>query len=345
MSKSVRMAVMGAGLIGKRHIEHVMASDQATLSAIVDPSPVGKALAALHRVPWFADFGDMIAAGRPEGVIIATPNQVHVANGIAAIKAGIPALVEKPIADTVASAEQLVAAAEAARVPLLIGHHRRHNPMIQRAKAIIDSGKLGRIITVHGFFWLLKPDDYFAPQWRREKGAGPVFMNLIHDVDLLRFLVGEVTEVVARESSAVRGHAVEDAAVMLLTFANGALGTVNVSDSVVAPWSWEQTTGENPVYPHTDQTCYFIGGTHGSLSIPRLEVWSNAATRSWWEPFTTERTIAADADPLRLQVDHFARVIRGEAAPLVSGREGLNTLKVIEAVKASAQSGQAVALG
>ncbi|NOU05097.1 MAG: Gfo/Idh/MocA family oxidoreductase [Hyphomicrobiaceae bacterium] len=344
MAKPVRIAVMGAGLIGKRHIEHVLASDRATLSAIVDPTPVGKILAEQHRVPWFRSFAEMVTHDKPEGVIIATPNQVHVANGIDAVSAGIPVLVEKPIADDVASGLKLVEAAEKAKVPLLTGHHRRHNLMIQRAKAIIDSGKLGRIITVHGFFWLSKPAAYFEPQWRREKGAGPVFMNLIHDVDLLRYLVGEISSVIARESNAVRGNAVEDVSVMLLSFANGALGTVNVSDSVVAPWSWEQTTGENPVYPHTDQTCYFIGGTHGSLTVPRLEFWSNVGERSWWEPFTIERTIASDADPLRLQVDHFARVIRGEEAPLVSGREGLQTLKVIEAVKISARSGQSVTL-
>ena len=342
--KSVNLAVLGAGLIGRRHIEHILASPDATLLAIVDPSEAGKMLAAKIGVGWFADLAALLSEQKPDGIIAATPNQMHVSNGLEAVAAGVPILLEKPIADDVASAEELVVRAETTGVPLLVGHHRRHNPMIQRAKAIIDSGRLGRLATVHAFFWLMKPDEYFEPAWRRAKGAGPVFLNLIHDVDLLRYLCGEVTAVQSMESNAIRNNVVEETSVIVLKFANGALGTVNVCDAVVAPWSWEQTTGENPAYPHTDQSCYHIGGTHGSLTVPKLEVWSNRGQRGWWEPLHAERSYAADADPLRLQVEHFCRVIRGTEKPLVSGREGLNTLKVIEAVKTAAQTGQRIVI-
>jgi predicted dehydrogenase len=297
-----------------------------------------------HGVAWYPDFKSMHAATPVEGVIIATPNQLHVANGLEVIRAGVAALVEKPIADTVKSAAKLVEAAEAAGVPLLVGHHRRHNPMIQAAKATVASGRLGKLVSVHGFFWLMKPDNYFDTAWRRELGAGPVLMNLIHDIDLLRYLVGEVETVQALTSNAVRGHAIEETAVVILKFANGALGTVNVSDSIVAPWSWEHTTGENPVYPRTDQACYTIGGTHGSLTIPKLEVWHDGQQRDWWQPLHADRIYAPDSDPLPLQIAQFCRVIRGEEAPLVSGREGLQTLKVIEAVKQAAKTGKVVNL-
>jgi predicted dehydrogenase len=342
MKRPVQLAVLGAGLIGKRHIEHVIAEPDAELYAIVDPSPVGRQMASAKGVKWYPDFATMIASGKPDGVIAATPNQMHVANGLEAIAAGIPALIEKPIADDVAGGTRLVETAEKAGVPLLTGHHRRHNPMIQRAKAIIDEGRLGQIVTVHGFFWLMKPDDYFDPPWRREIGAGPVLLNLIHDIDLLRYLCGEVEAVQAFQSNAVRNYPVDETTVVILKFANGALGTMNITDTVVAPWSWEHTTGENPDYPHTDQSCYQIGGTHGSLSVPRLELWTNETRRGWWEPFRIERHIAADKDPLRLQIRQFCKVIRGEEKPLVSGREGLMTLKVIDAVKRAATSGKLV---
>lgn len=343
MPRPIAIAVAGAGQIGRRHIEHIRAVDGAVLSGIVDPAPAAKELAASLDVPWHPTIAALIATAKPDGLIIATPNQLHVANGLDAIAAGIPALIEKPIADDVAGAGRLVAAAEAAGVALLIGHHRRHNPMIGRAKAIIDSGRLGRIVTVHGLFWLMKPDDYFDAAWRRAAGAGPILLNLIHDIDLLRHLVGEITAVQAMQSNAIRGNAVEETAVVILRFESGALGTMNVSDTVVAPWSWEHTSAENPVYPPTDQVCYQIAGTHGSLSLPRLELWSNeSARRSWFEPFAIERHIAANADPLRLQIEHFCKVIRGEATPLVSGREGLLTLKVIAAVKAAATTGQQI---
>jgi predicted dehydrogenase len=342
MNNPVQIAVLGAGLIGKRHIEHIIAEPQAELYAIVDPSPAGKEVASAKGVRCYPNFAAMIATGRPDGVIVATPNQMHVSNGLEAIAAGIPALIEKPIADDIVAGIKLVDAAEKVGVPILTGHHRRHNPTILRAKAIIDGGRLGRIVAVHGFFWLMKPDEYFDIQWRREIGAGPVLLNLSHDIDLLRYLCGEVEAVQALQSNAVRNYPVDETTVVILKFANGALGTINVTDTVVAPWSWEQTTGENPAYPHTDQSCYQIGGTHGSLSLPRLELWTNDAKRSWWEPFRTERYVAADQDPLRLQIQQFCRVIRSEEKPLVSGREGLMTLKVIDAIKRAADTGELV---
>ena len=344
MAKPVRIAVAGAGLIGQRHIEHVVGEPDAELAAVVDPAPAAAAIAQMFGVGWYRDFAAMLVDAKPDGIIFATPTQMHVANGLAAVAAGIPALVEKPLSDDLASGARLVAASEAAGVPLLVGHHRRHNPMIQQAKSIIESGRLGKIVSVHGFFWLMKPDDYFDVPWRREAGAGPILTNLIHDLDLLRFLVGEVASVQALSSNAIRGYDIEETAVVLLAFQCGALGTVTASDPIVAPWSWEQTTGENSVYPQTDQSCYTIGGTHGSLTVPKLEVWSNVGKRSWWEPFSVERAYAAQPDPLQLQIKHFCRVIRGTEQPIVSGREALQTLKVIDAIKRAARDGATVHL-
>ena len=216
--------------------------------------------------------------------------------------------------------------------------------MIQAAKRAIEAGHLGQVLAVHAMCWFFKPDDYFDIAWRREKGAGPVFLNLIHDVDNLRYLCGEVASVQALESNAVRGNAVEETAVILLRFASGALGTVTVSDGVVAPWSWELTTGENPDYPRTSEGCYQIGGTHGALSIPQLDLWRNKDKRSWTQPIAPERLTYERQDPLRLQVRQFCKVIRHEEAPLVSGRDGLETLRVIDAVKRSAATGQIIRL-
>jgi predicted dehydrogenase len=286
----------------------------------------------------------MLTEMRPDGVVVATPNQMHVANGLDCIAAKIPALVEKPLADDVAEAEKLVRAAELAGVPLLTGHHRRHNPLIQRAKEVIEAGRLGRIISVQGTCWFFKPDSYFDPAWRRQKGAGPVFLNLIHDVDLLRYLCGEVVAVQAAESRMHRKNEVEETAVILLHFASGALGTVNVSDAIQAPWSWEFTSGENPAYSHTKETCYIIGGTGGSLSVPYLDLWKHPAKADWWSPLESERIPVAHEDPLGLQIANFCGVIRGTAKAVVPASEGLKTLKVIEAVKQAAASGAMVRL-
>ncbi|MGI4801790.1 MAG: Gfo/Idh/MocA family protein [Janthinobacterium lividum] len=340
----VKLAVLGAGLIGKRHIEHVLAEDCAELMAIVDPTDMGRTLTAEKGTHWYPDFATMLRQERPEGAIISTPNQMHVDNGLDVVAAGVPALVEKPLADSVAEATRLVDAAERAGVPLMTGHHRRHNPLIQAAKQAIDGGRIGQVVSIQGTCWFYKPDDYFDIPWRREKGAGPVFLNLIHDVDLFRYLCGDVVEVQAMESNALRGNAVEETAVILLRFASGVLGTVNVSDKIVSPWSWEFTTGENPAYTHTQEACYQVGGTLGSLSVPYLDLWHNPTKPSWWEPIERERLSLVEKDPLGLQVRNLCEVVRGTAAPVVSGREGLQTLRVIEAVKQAAASGRAVRL-
>ena len=220
--EDVKLAVMGAGLIGRRHAEHIAAQRCARLTAIIDPSPIGKEVAEGLGARCFASLSELVAKEPPDGIIIATPNQLHLEHGLEAVAAGIPAIVEKPIADNVAAASKLVDAAEHAGVPLLVGHHRRYNPMIRKAKEIIESGRLGRVLALHGCFWVSKPDDYFEVAWRRERGAGPVFLNLIHDIDLFRYLCGDIVSVQALESNVVRGHAVEQSAVILLEFANGA---------------------------------------------------------------------------------------------------------------------------
>ena len=342
MPPAVRLAVVGAGLIGQRHIQHILAEPGTALAAIVDPAAAAPALAARAGAPWFASIADMLAATpAPDGAIIATPNQLHVEHGLACIAAGIAMLVEKPIADDVAAATRLVAAAEAAGLPLLVGHHRRHNPLITAARQAIADGRLGRITAVHGTCWLAKPAEYFEVPWRRAEGAGPILINLIHDIDLLRHLCGDIVSVQAFASNAMRGHEVEETAVILMRFAGGALGTLTVSDTTVAPWSWEFTSGENPAYTHTAETCYMIGGTQGALAIPNLDLWHHEARPDWFTPLQRVRLPAVRLDPLVLQIRNFCAVIRGEAAPVVSGRDGLDTLRVIAAIQRAIASGGA----
>ena len=288
---------------------------------------------------WYASIDDMLDAGQPDGVIIATPNQMHVDNGLACVRAGVPVLVEKPIADNSASAAQLVDEAAGLNVPVLVGHHRRHNPLIDAARQQIENGSIGDVVAVHAACWLYKPDDYFDVAWRTRQGAGPVFINLIHDIDLLRYLVGDVVSVQAAESAHTRKHDVEDTAAIIVGFANGALGTITVSDSIVAPWSWELTTTEVRL-PKTEETCYFIGGTLGSLEIPKGKIWSQDGERSWWQPINQTVYDAGSRDPLDAQIEHFCKVIAGAEQPIVSGLEGLKSLKVIEAIKASARDGK-----
>ncbi|WP_345946837.1 hypothetical protein [Bradyrhizobium sp. 197] len=93
----------------------------------------------------------------------------------------------------------------------------------------------------------------------------------------MRYLWGDIVALLAAQSNRVRGNAVEETSVIILHFTSGALGTVNLSDTIQSPWSWEFTAGENPAYSHTQETCYQIDGTRASLAIPQLDLWHHQA--------------------------------------------------------------------
>jgi predicted dehydrogenase len=345
MSDPVRVAVAGAGLIGRRHIEEIAASGSARLSAIVDPSPAAQEVADEFGVPLHGSLAELLDADKPDGVILATPNQMHVDGGLECVAAGVPVLVEKPIGATVEGAIRLVEAAEAARVPLLTGHHRNYSPIMAKAREIVRSGALGAVVSVVGTALFYKPDDYFdiGGGWRRQPGGGPILLNLIHEVNNLQALVGDIVRVQATTSNATRGFDVEDTAAMVFTFASGALGTFLLSDAAASPRSWEQTSRENTTYAsYPDEDCYHVTGTRGSLSVPTMRLRVFPGTRSWWEPFESSTLEVERTDPLANQVEHFAAVIRGQASPVCSGRDGLASLLVVDAVVRSARTGQPV---
>ncbi len=315
------------------------------LAAIVDPSAAAHEYAASVNARLFADIGECVRNLALDGVIIATPNRLHVAIGLVAVEAGVPMLVEKPISDNLPSAMRLVTAAEEAGVPVLVGHHRRHSPLIQEARRIVASGRLGRVLALSGFCLFRKPADYFegANAWRGEAGAGVMLINLVHGIDDMRNIGGDIVGVQAAASNAMRGLPVDDTAVVLLHFAGGALGTLTISDAAAAPWSWEMTSAENPAFPKTGEFCYLVAGTAGSLTVPTLDVWGHNG-EGWLTPIGKERVAAPEGDPLTLQLRHFCEVIRGEAAPLPDGRVGMRTLETTLAVQKAAASGELVRL-
>jgi len=347
MSAPLRIAVVGAGAIGRRHIELIAAEPSCTLACIVDPSPAAESIAAQNRVPLYPSVEALLGAARIDGVILATPNVFHVPQALACVAAGVPVLVEKPLADTVQAGRALRDAAERVQAKVLVGHHRRHGAIMARACDTIASGALGPLVAVVGTALFYKPDRYFdeAP-WRTQPGGGPVLINMIHEIDNVRALCGEIVAVQAIASSARRGHPVEDTVAIGLQFASGALGTFMLSDTAASARSWEQTSRENKSYAsYPDEDCYVVVGTDGSLAIPtmRLRTYRNADERSWWRPFETQVLAVEDVDPLARQLAHFCAVIRDEAAPLVPVRDGLQNLRVTEAIGAAAATGRMVA--
>lgn len=347
MDRKIRIAVVGPGLVGKKHIDLVAHHAGCELAGVValDDERSGRYCAGIGAMR-FDSIADLLAATRVDGMIIASPNVFHAAHAYSCIEAGIPMLIEKPVTATYQEGCRLLEAIERSGARVLVGHHRAHSPIIARARALVAAGALGRLVSVIGSALLIKPDDYFeAGPWRRTAGGGPVLINLVHDIGILRTVCGDIVEVHATGSSAVRGFEVEDTVAMNFRFASGALGSFILSDISASPRSWEQTSGENPDFPLCpDEDCYHFAGTRGSLSIPtmRLRCFPQGADASWLTRVPVAIAAAEHADPLACQLEHFLDVITGAAQPLVSANDGLQNLRICEAVRSSMSTGAAV---
>lgn len=281
---ALRIAVIGAGMFGRRHVETLANEPLCAPVAIADPGPEAAAFAAQRGLTHFVDYEAMLDAVRPDGAII------------------------------------------------------------ERAREIVQGGGIGRLTAVAGLWLVRKPDDYFDVAWRRQPGGGPVLINLIHDIDDLRFICGEIAGVTAFTANAARGFAVEDCAAIALRFASGALGTMTVSDAVAAPWSWELTSREYAMYAPADENCYLLAGTEGSLAVPKLELWRYRGAKGWTAPLACTRVAVEPADPQARQIRHFCKVIRGEESPRIDGADATRTLAATLAVKCAAESGHPVTL-
>ena len=218
--------------------------------------------------------------------------------------------------------------------------------MVQSVRRTINDGKIGKLVAVSVLWMLMKPKDYFQVKWRTKSGGGPVLINMIHDIDNLRYICGEIQRVYAETSSAVREFEVEDTASVSLRFANGALGSIMASDCTPSNWSYEQDTGENPYYHRTHGNCYFFFGTEAALSFPDMNLvrFENPTQAGWQYPMVTEHIDVVAQDPLVVQLKHFGNVIRGEEEPRITGKDGLRTLAVAQAVLDSGNSGSPIEL-
>jgi predicted dehydrogenase len=339
----MRVAVIGAGVIGLTHCETIAATQGFALAGVADPFNAGAALAGRFATTHYRDHRELLARERPDGAIVATPNELHVPIGLDCVAAGVPVLVEKPVANTVAEARELVEAEGRTGVPVLVGHHRRHHPFVQRAREIVASGALGRIACVSVSALLAKPDDYFDAAWRRTPGVGGTFLiNLIHEIDLLRFVCGEIVSVQAHASNAIRGFEVVDTGAVIFALEGGALASLVVSDAAAGPWSWDLASGDVPRFPRHDVDSHLIAGTEASLTLPRLEFWRHDGPRSWTTPMAMTRDGTAREDPFVRQLLHFREAAASHAAPLVSALEGARDLAVMEALRQAAASGRRV---
>lgn len=342
VAQPLRIGVVGGGVMGTKHAQYIAREQDATVVGVADPFT--QTLANRLGVPHYHDYRDLLHAPGIDAVIIANPNSAHVETTLAAIETGVPALLEKPVAVSAADAAGLAAAVQESGGVVLVGHHRRHHPAVAKARELIAGGAIGRLVAVNGMWLTRKSDDYFDQRWRREPGGGVMLINLVHELDLARYLFGEVATIQAVSSTALRGFEVEDTAAVVVSFTNGAIGTFILSDAAVAPWGWDQATQDDEQFPFTpDAPPWSIAGTTGSLSFPQLQHFYHDGESNWYRPLSRRYAPIGAGDSYTRQLQHFISVARGESAPLVTVQDAAVSLALIETARQAAESGQKIA--
>lgn len=323
-----RLLVAGTGLIGHRHLAHIEAHADLTLAGIIDPEPERR---KHTTAPGFARLEDVDVPA--DGLVIATPTETHAPLAITAMERGLDVLIEKPLAESVEMAQSIVAASERTGRKVLVGHHRRHHPRVEALHAILSSDRIGQPVGASLMWYMRKQDSYFDIPWRAGMNGAPVKQNLIHDVDMLCWLFGDVDEVVGLGGNPIRGKARTEHGGAVLRFASGVIVTIGFADTTPTPWGFEAGTGESPSIPHTAQNSLHIACTKGAIEFPSLTVWSGA--ENWNEKPEPMATDVEDGTPLIRQLEHFADVIAGRAQPRVTAEDGLRALDVTLRIEAA----------
>lgn len=315
----IKLALAGFGLIGERHAKAIAENSRCELAALIEPDQSKvKDLAC----PVFNAMEDIDCA--VDGVILATPTNLHREQAVYVLKRGWHVLIEKPIAGTVEDAEAIAKASAESGHSVLVGHHRRHHPRVQKLRDVLQSGVLGDVVTLSMMWGVKKPDVYFHDNWRSGEDGSPIMINAVHDVDLLRFLFGEIEDIKGFGSRGHRSKARTESAACVIRLEKGSLATLTISDTTPAPWGFEMGVNENPNIGATGQDMLFVSGSKGAISFPSLTLWTGS--QDWSMAPQPEKIECAPGIPLDNQLNHFLDIIEHGDAPLIDANDGLRTL-------------------
>ena len=340
-----RIGLIGAGSIGTRHIKAIDELALIELVAIADPAPAAAKLAETRGLEAFADAESMLSKTDVDAVIIATPTERHHADLMMVLKYRKTVLVEKPITATTKEADEVTNYAAEQGCQVLVGHQRRYYPCAQIARDIIQNGRIGRLMAVTGQWTTRKDEDYFVPAWRRNFEAGPILTNLIHEIDLLRFICGDIASVSAEMTNHDQNFEKEDAVAISLKFANQAVGSFLLSDRTPSPWTWEMALGESVKFPKTGMNSIRFLGVQGALEFPNLVLWKHADDNgNWHQEIAPEVIEAPFIDAYVAQCEHLRAVARGCETPIVDALNGSRSLDATLAAARAATGGKRIQL-
>jgi UDP-N-acetyl-2-amino-2-deoxyglucuronate dehydrogenase len=327
---AIHIGLIGGGNITDTHARAVRAIAGAEISAIYGTNS-GK-VAALCReyggMP-YSDF-DAFLAHRPlDMVAIGSPSGLHATQGIAAANRGLHVLTEKPIDIHTERADALIEAAERNGVKLGVMFQDRVKPGIRQLKDWIDAGVVGKVLLADARVkWYRPPEYYTQSRWRGTlalDGGGALINQAIHTVDLLLWLLGDVSRVQSRSATSLHKIEAEDTALAILEFSSGALGV------------FQATTAAYPGYPRRVE----VTGTEGTVVLEHDRILA-ANLRNplpgFSEGIVTDANqsatsaVVSDYRGHQALFEDFIHAIEGDTKPVCDGRDGRRSIALVEAI-------------
>lgn len=343
----MKVLFCGLGSIGQRHVRNlralrgdsveILAYRRRGTSPVLNPDMTVRAGADLettYNIRSFADLNDALAE-QPDAVFVTNPNTLHLPVALAAARAGCHLFIEKPIADTTEGVEELIDLVERNGLTALVAYQFRFHPGLQRVKALIEEGRLGRLAAAHIVNGEHLPDwhpyeDYRETHPARRDLGGGCLRIQTHELDYALWLFGMPQRVYA-----VGGHL--------------SRLEVDVEDSVSVLMRCEHEGRPLPVHVHLDylqrppqRVCEVVG----DAGKARYDYYAGQVEFHDLETRAVDRFAFHDFDRNQMFVDelrHFLACLRGEERPIVDLREGLRSMRIAEAAHRSLHTGEAVA--
>ncbi|MDQ3704692.1 MAG: Gfo/Idh/MocA family oxidoreductase [Chloroflexota bacterium] len=332
-SRSPKLAVIGAGSMGRNHLRVLNDLESVDLVGVADADvATAERVARRFHIAAYGSYADLLDKERPDGVVVAVPTVLHREVTLAAIARGVHVLVEKPIAFTVAEGQEMIEAARQAGVILTVGHIERYNPAILELHKRLREQQLGRVFQMNAR--RLGP---FPP---RVRDVGVVIDLATHDVDIMRFLSGsEVVRVQAETARRIHTEH-EDLLSGLLRFGNDSIGVLDINWLTPTKIRELMITGERGAFQvnYLTQDLYFYENNYAKTD------WDTISNIEGVSEGDMVRLRIEKTEPLRVELDRFARAIRGEEVSIVSGEDGLHALHVATKIVQSGLEGRAIYL-
>lgn len=326
-----RIAVIGAGAMGRNHLRVLHELDRAELVALADADEsTAQKSARRFNIPYYTDHKELLDATKPDAVIVAVPTALHREVVLDAISHGVHVLVEKPIASTVDEGHELMKAAKDAGVILAVGHIERYNPAIVELYKRLRAGELGRVFKMHAR--RLGP---FPP---RVRDVGVVVDLAPHDVDIMRWLSGSEVQRVYAETAKQIHTEHEDLVSGTLRFEDSVIGVLDINWLTPTKIRELLVTGERGMFHvnYLTQDLYFYENNYVKTD------WDTISNISGVSEGEMVRFRVDKAEPLKIELETFLRAAAGEDAPIVSAEDGIAALKIVHMLVEAGRQGTVV---